>query len=296
MTTLGNLVAQGRRMLRGARREVFNQLDVGVTTETSLRLQRAVAPIANNTYIGIGAEIAYVIATDPGAQTVEVMRGVDDTPIDPHTAGDLVEVDWRWFTADLFGFLADEIRSWPDDIFAVTEVDVTLGIGQRAVDLPLTRYRMPLRVRRRSSNPNTSISTWVDVPLRQRRIETNLPTDQFPSGNVLIAATNPTTSDWRIEYAQEFDLSGLADLTTDITTLPLNDRLIDAAIYGIAWRALASDEAARSNDASQPEPRDAAEVKALDRIHVASSYKAIRDQRLEEEKRRLRQLYPVKFT
>lgn len=298
MTTLGNLVARSHRMLSGARREAFNELDVAVatTTETELRLTRGLASIAVNSYVAVDAEIMLVTEIDAANKVIQVVRGVDDTVPATHAEGARVEVNWRWFTADLFAFLGDEIRAWPDDIFAVGQQDVSIGIGSRGADLPLTRFRMPLRVRRKMTDTVSGTATWVDVPIRQFRIETNLPTSDFASGNAFIVPSNPNTATYRVEYAQEFDLSGLEVITTDIATLPLSERLIDAAVYGVAWRALAGDEASRSSDTSQPEPREAAEVRARDRIQAASSYKAICDERLEQEKRRLRQLYPVKFT
>lgn len=294
MTTLGDLVQRSGRMLSGHRREAFNSLASSVdASSTTVALSRAVDLIAPNTWIGIGTELMLVDSVDSANKSLTVTRGANSTA-SAHAVGDQVEVGWRWFSLELLDMLGDEIASWPDEIYAVGNVDVSLGISQRDTTLPLTRFRFPLRVRRRTSPTTIGSSQWVDAPIRSYRIETNLP--GYADSNAFIAASVSAAADYRIEYARALDVAGLDDLATDITAIPLSQSLVDAAIYGVAWRALSGNEANRSNDASQPEPRQADEVRSFDRMRAASSFKAIRDQRLAEEITRLHTLYPTRMT
>ena len=291
MTTAGQVVARARRMLRGSKRERFNVLAQPVSaSDTTLQFTNAITGLQVGDYLGLCSEILYVVDRDEAARTVTVMRGVDDTtPVD-HDQGDVVEINWRWLTADLLAFLSDEIASWPDGIFVPEQVTVSVGLSSREVDLPLTRYRFPLRARARRSGR----SEWVDIPAGHYRVETGLPTSQYPSGNALVVKAGWGGSDILLDYAQAFGLPSVWRLDTDLDDVGLTAHLVDAAIYGIAWRALSADEANRSDRTDQPEPRIADEVGSADAMRAASAYKAIRDMRLEEEKRRLRQLYPLR--
>lgn len=282
-------------MIWGSRREPYNRLASAITdSSTTLTLKHVPDP-HHNYYIGIGPEIMFVADTDDSTKTLTVERG-DDTPAVAHDADTRVELGWRFFTADLLAYFRDEVASWPDTIFAVGSENVTIGIQSRDVDLPLTRFRFPLALKARRSATIVSYPyTWVDVPRIKFRIEQNLPTSEFPSGNALIVPKHADATDYRLEYAQSFDLAGISDLTTDIADIGLTETMIDAVMYGIGWRALSGDEAARSDTASQPEPREAEEVEAGDRARLATLWKEIRAERLADEARRLRQTYRVRF-
>lgn len=292
MTTVGQLASRARRMLMGSRREPFNTLkDAAPSGQAFFDLNESPV-VKTGDHLGLGTEIAYVTGVDPSLNRVTVVRGVNDTPQPAsHPVGTRVEASWRFFTADLVDYLADEIRSWPDGIFVVTSSGpISIPVSTRAVDLPLTRFRFPLdAVARRQGR-----TEWVPLPSRSYRIKTGLPTSEFPSGNALTLKGGWGGSSVILEYAQSFDLSALTDTATDVATVGLTDNQFDAAYYGVAWRAMAPEEANRSDDNSQPEPREAEEVEAGDALRSASAYKAIRDMRLEEEKRRLRHLYPLR--
>lgn len=294
MATVETLVAQARRKLRGTKREPFNVLAAEMTSgqdymDLDVPLV-GLGGISTTNYLCAGAEIMYVTAVDSAAKRVTVQRGVDGTPISTHAAGTRVEINWRWLTADLLTDLAHEIRSWGDGIFKVVDSGVlSMGIASRSVDLPLTRFRYALELRQKFTGRQ-----WVSLPAGRFRVETGLPTDEFASGNALIISGACQTSQLILTYAQGYDLTAVETLTTDLADIGLTETLYDAAIYGIAFRALAGDEAGRLDEISQPEPRAAEDVDAFDAMRAASAYKAIRDLRLEEEKRRLRTLYPVK--
>lgn len=278
-------------MLAGSKREPLNALSGSVdASQTTLTLSGPLGPIADGDFLGIDGEIVAVVSRNDGTNQVTVLRGVNDTPAATHASGTRVEVNWRWFTADLLDYLGDEIRSWPDSIYAVAHADTTIGSSSRDVDLPLTRYRTPLRaVGRRGSKP------WTDIPANEWRVDVGLPTTIHPSGNALTVGRGWLGATVRVSYAQGFDLSGLGTPATDITAIGLSEHQVDAAMYGVAWRALAAEEAMRSDMTDQPEPRIAEDVDAADAMRTASAYKAIRDLRLDEEKRRLRQLYQVRI-
>lgn len=295
MATVGDLVNRARKMLRGSKREPFRLLAEAVPAAQAY-LPVTMAPPVNtgpDDYLGVGTELMLVtgidLTTDP--PRLNVLRGVDGSPVPAtHPVDTRVEINWRWFTGDLLNWLVDEVRSWPDGIYvpAATAV-LAMGTSSRSIDLPLTRFQWALSLLQKASTRE-----WISVPAGKFRIQQGLPTSEFASGNALILPPQPFASELILNYAQGFDLAGLDDVTTDLDDVGLSERLYDAALHGVAFRALASDEASRLDDHAQPEPRAAEEVEPFDQMRAASAYKAIRDLRLEEEKRRLRTLHPVK--
>lgn len=290
VSTVGDVVARARRELQGVRRGAWNRLNGAVDdSQTTFTMARQLGPIKPGVHLGLGSEIVYVVDID--GLDVVVERGVEGVAT-AHDTLTKVEVGWRWFSADLLDLWGDEIRSWPDSLFSVGQVEASLGISQRSVDLPLTRFRFPLRLRYKRSSPRNE---WADVPSRQFRVETDLPTAEFPSGNALIVASNPDTASYRLEYAQRFDTAALDDTSTDLADIGITEHLIDVSIHGVAWRALVSAEINRSERSSQPEPREAEEVAAGDAARTASVHLALRDARISDEVRRLRQTHRVRL-
>jgi len=290
MTTVATVVSRARRMLRGSKRETFNVLDEDLLAgATAVKCRLPVAKISTGDFICLGTEIAFVSEIDAGTGTLTVLRGIDGTEdTDTIPAGTIIEVGWRFPTADLFAWVGDEIRSWPVNVYVVASEDVAVGVSTRSVDLPLTRFSFPLRARYKFGTRE-----WVDIPRKTWRIEQGLPTDQFASGNALIVPSGISGS-VIVEYAQRLDTATIA-MATVLDDVGANDTLVDALLYGVAWRAMAPEEGGRADRTSQPEPRQADEVKAGDALRTASAYKALRDMRLSEEIRRLRQLYPPHF-
>jgi hypothetical protein len=293
-TTIDAVVKRSFRELRGSRRETFNVLDEALAPgATTVKCRLDVGKISEGDFIGIGTEVMFVTEVTSGSNQLTVLRGMDGTSSAGTIPADtIIEVGWRWFSADMFVYVADEVRSWPTALFKPVPVEVTVGSTSRQVDVALTRFRYPLRLRyRRGTTP----STWVDVPRGSYRVESGLPTSDYANGNALTVPLGVTGS-MILEYAQGFDLSELDDPTTDLVAdVGLPETLIDAVMWGVAYRAVAPEEAGRVNRTSQPEPRIADEVKAGDALRGASAFKSLRDMRINEEIRRLRELYPIKF-
>lgn len=291
VTTLGDLSDRLHRMVKGSRRESFNVLGATVdSSTTTITFTKPTDGITEGTYLGIGTEIMYVYSVT-GGNTATVRRGMFNTLAAAHTVNDLIEVDWRWFTADVIDALADDIRSWPEDVFKVSFQDVDVTGASAAADIPLTGFRSVLAIRR--SLPGRD--RWIKEPSNLYRVDTGLPATAFPSGNALyLPNTRAGAGTVRVDYAADF-ITATLDVATLIADIGLPTTLIDAALYGGAWRLLVDREAQRSAVESQPEPRQATDVKEGSSANVGSYYKRLRDTRLAEEARRLRGHYPYRF-
>lgn len=290
LTTVGDLANQVHRALKGSRREQFSTLNGAITsTATSVVLHAPYTGITVGSHLCIGTEILYV--TDAtSAPTFTVRRGLFSTDAAAHLDNDAVEVDWRWFTADVVDALTDEIRSWPDEIFTVDQTDVGVG-SSTAVDISLFGFRYILTVRRTISGSDR----WISEPSNLYRIDTNLPASSFPSGNALyLPNTRAGTGTVRVEYAADFNVDDIAT-TTPLQQVGLTNTLYDCAKYGACWRLLTDREAQRSAVESQADPQEPADVKEGSAVNMGGYYLRLRNQRLAEESRRLRSKYPYRF-
>lgn len=292
VTTVGDLADRVLRAVNGSRRQLVNWLSGAVDpSTTTFTFTDPIEGIAPGTYLGVGEEIVYVRSTNEAARTAVVRRGMHNTTAAAHADDAEVQVDWRWFTADVVDAIADEIRSWGDDIFRVSEVDVPVGSSATAVNVALTGFRFPLRLRRTVPGKDR----WVDVTARYE-VQTNLPTSEFPDGAALFlpsTALGPGTV--RLEYAADFATDSIG-LSTTLDAIGLSSTLVDAALYGAAARLLIDREAQRSAVESQPEPRQAEEVRAGHAIQTGAAYRQLADRRLAEEAMRLRARYPIRMT
>jgi hypothetical protein len=289
-TTVGGLAFRTLRMANGQRRQGFNFLAAAVDADdTTFTFSDDLGGMTVGSYLGVDEEIVYVRSVDVSAKSAVVRREQLGTTGASHLIDAPVQVDWRWFTADVVDAIADEVRSWPPDVFAVGEVDISVGAATTAIDVALTRYRYPLLLQRTQSG----VDRWIDVT-GSYDVLTNLPTSSFASGNALQLPSNfRGAGTVRLHYAQDFDVSAFTVATT-LAAVGLPVTLHDAIIYGAAARLLIGDESPRSNTGSQPEPRQAADVRPGQAIQTGAAYRQLADQRVQDEAARLRSKYPYR--
>lgn len=283
-TTVGGLASRVQRMVNGTRRQSFNYLAAPVTLlDTTISLSDELGGITVGSYLGVDEEVLYVRSVNDSARTCAVRRAVLGTTSATHATDAEVQVDWRWFTADVVDALADEVRSWGPEVFKVGTVDIPLGATSTSVAFTPVRYRHPLLVQRSV----TGQDRWLDVSGEYNVVE--LPTGYF----LQLASSARGSGDVRLVYAQDFAVDAIASATT-LADIGLPVTLHDAAIYGAAARLLIGDESSRTSVSSQPEPRQAQEVGAGRAIQTGAAYRQLADERVAQEAARLRSKYPYR--
>lgn len=289
--SIGGLIQRIHRSLKGSIRENYTLLANPVDDDDTVFNFTSLEGITTGSYLGIGAEIVHVLSTSDGGNSATVIRGMFDTAAVSHIAATLIEIDWRWLSADILTALVEEVRSWPEDIFAVRVTDVPVGSSSTAVNVALPEYRFPLRMRRTVSGKDR----WIDVT-NIYSIQTDLPTTQFVDGNAVFMPTSRQGGGTiRLEYASNFATS-IMDLDTTTDDIGLSSSLIDCVVYGTLWRLMVDREMVRNQVSAQPEPRQAADVPQGSALRTGAAHKQLRDERLREEARRLRSLYPMRFS
>jgi hypothetical protein len=112
--TMQDIVDRTHRMVNGSRRQTFNVLATTIDdTNTVIPFSQPMSGITPGSFLGVDNEIMYVFSISSGGQNATVRRGIFDTVPAAHTADTLVEIDWRWFTADVLDAVGDDIRSCP---------------------------------------------------------------------------------------------------------------------------------------------------------------------------------------
>lgn len=299
MTTLvSDAIALSRRDLYSLHRPQLNRLTADIASgSTSLQVDFDIGGLAANTYIGIEDEIVYVWDSDPDTKAATIMRGQQGTAAAAHVAGTLLEVNPRFPSASVRQALLDEIRSWPDTLFATYSFTGSLAAGKRGMDILnaatngfldiLEVLRVP------SSSSASALTTDSYIDEMGWRIARNLSDAAYPSGYELILNTPASiASSYRVTYSYPFNLASFIDSVDLVATVGLSLDMLDIPRWGAQWRLLAPLETKRTDVSGATSARVAADVPAGFSIRTAAQIKSIRDQRIKEEADRLRLKFP----
>ena len=277
-------------------REEQNRLEGAVTTTaTSLITEFDLRSLQRGVYAEIGDELIYVWDATAASKTCDpIQRAQRSTTAVQHSDGDVVTVAPRFPRYRIRKMIEREIRSWPTDVFDVGTVEVAVGTASRAYNLGISgSYYHVLGA---SVSPlSGEESNWRE--LTSLRVDRNADTGDFASGSsITFPGTFDSTRTVRVAYSKPFTLTSLADSVDVETGLGLDLSMVDVVIAGVCWRMLASREARRTFTEEQHESRTAEQVPPMHTVQAAErAFKRMRDDRLKEEARRLKALFPYKF-
>lgn len=300
--TVGGLIEETRRLLFQNSKSEYNFLSgAHDSSTTTFTFSDALGGVTAGAYLAVGDEVVYVRSTS--GSTATVVRGMLGTTKAAHADGSMVEVQPRWPKPFIRDALKDEIRTWPQDLFQVTHVDVTASSSyfSQGVDLGITgEWYYVLAVRHTPDAVTDSTSSLVyskNWPaVRHFDIFRNAPTGDFASGTGIIINEKVPSGTVRVVYAKPFDISTFADDTDLAGDVGLDGAMFDIPPMGAAWRLLSGAETPRSDTRAQGVSRRANEVPELTAARQARGIKDLRDERLGEEVARLRARYPVRHT
>lgn len=286
---VSDLIARTKADLYGNERGLFNLLASSITTtDTQLTTTYDLAALSAGAYLGIEDELIYVWVS-PAPKTLTIQRGMLGTTPAAHAAGTFIEVQPRFPQFVIRNALQDEINSWPNGLYSVASVSLSVSAWQRGIDavgIPSNWLRI-LEVRRA---PLPGLDSWPEVKVRAER---NADPTQFPSGTALYlnrimwtSLTWPQVSSaftLRVTYAVPFTTTTFTDATDLVATCGLDQDLLDIPRLGACWRLLGPREASRTSVQAQAESRDQREVPTGMTQRVALGMKAQRDDRIRQE-------------
>jgi hypothetical protein len=280
-TTVGGLAAEILSAAQGHHKGTLTALNgvVATTTETTVTLDPN-SGVHKGQRLGINAEVMQVVSVS--GQTVTVVRGVGGSTAATHADNDRVYLSWRWYQYDVEQAMADEIRSWPYELFNVGSEDLAIVSTSLAYPMVATDFRFSLLLEL-DTGDTYGRTRIVKGDIRENATGLKLQLDcAIPSGTLTVM------------YAADFTTTTFVSATA-LLTVGIEERLHDIVRYGVLARLLDLREPERSQRGAQPDPREAEETRVLDTARQAQALKARRDLRVEEEIERLRFRWPIRF-
>lgn len=222
--------------------------------------------------------------------TVTVQPGEFGSASADHVAGSIIHVNAEFTPYEIFKQANNELKSLSVPLFA--ERTVTLAFNPSHFGYDLTGVDNIDGIVRVLAE--TTGSDRDRVPISDWRVERNLDTDVFASGNGLFTDKGWPGRDIFVTYRGQFgELSSLSDDVETITGLPYS--CFDILAMGAAIRCAAPSEIDRNQMGSQGSGRRSSEVPAGARLNAIRGLAQLRRERITEERDRLRRRYPTRL-
>ena len=280
-TTVGGLAVEIIDAAQGHHKGTLANLAAAVltTSETTITLTPNSGIHAGHR-LGINFEMMQV--TSVAGEVATVVRGAGGSIAAVHALDDMVYIRWRWFLNDVAMAMADEVRSWPNELFKVASEDLAITTSSVSYPIVATDFRFPLLLELNDGN------TYGRTPLIRGDVR------QTGTGLRLHLERAIASGTLTMMYAADFTTTSFVQGTL-LADVGVEERFFDIVRYGVLARLLDMREPERSQRGTQPDPREAEETRVLDTARQAQALKARRDQRIEEEIERLRNRWPIRF-
>lgn len=225
--------------------------------------------------------------------TSTVQRGEFGSTAAAHSAGAIIHVNAEFTPFEIFKQMNNELKalSAPNNgLFAERTVELTFVAARSGYDLTgVDNIDGIVSVSAQTIGPER---LWL--PLTDWRVDHNAETSVFASGAALfLGARRPDVGQQlRVTYRGQFgELSSLADDVETTTGLPYS--CFDILAMGAAIRCAAPSEIDRNQMGSQGSGRRSSEVPAGARLNAIRGLVGLRQQRISDERTRLRGRFPV---
>jgi hypothetical protein len=301
-TTVDALVDRVRRDSLLSSRGPLNTLQDPYTAGgTSLVLNEIPTHIGVGEIISVDYELMYVQNVASATKTVTVIPGYFGTDQDNHAQNAIIEIASRFPKAALRDHVEHEIRSWSNELWRVTTIDVDSSTNLRTYDLDTITGQVYflLEVRQKPVGTGTQFwnfswtqDAWPHMPARLLR---EMDTAEFTSTLALQLQKLPTcASILRVSVAQPFELTTLDGGTDLVDDVGLRADWLDIVEYGTKMRALETNAIGRSDWRTSNMAREAEEVSALDTIRAVAHFRDMRQMRFTKAGVDLRAEFPYR--
>lgn len=259
--------------------------------DTSVVVSYDLGGIRTGTVFEIESELFYVWESNPTNKTATVERGYAGTTATSHSAGAIITVNPRFPRGQMLDALnadLDDLSSTAHGLFRVVTTSLTYNGADRQVNIPSSGTILELiDVRLRYSSDEYPI-------IHGSRLQTGLPTTDFPSGNSLVLDDPVMAGTLRVRYKAPFvrASSESSDLTTDCFLPATCEDIVE---MGVVMRMMAGREIKRNFTESQGDTRRADEVPQGAITASITNIQRLRRERIIAEAGRLKAQYPIKF-
>lgn len=292
MTTVAQVLNRAsRQMLAGVveeRNKLASSLD---SSTTSVVATYDLGGLRTGSVFEIDSELFYVWVANPAAKTLTVERGYGGTTAASHSSGAILTLNPRFPRMQMLDAVnadLDDLSSTANGLFRVVTTDLTYNGSDRQLNITGSGTILELLdVRLRYLADEFPI-------VRNVRLQTGLPTADFPSGNSIVFDEPVMAGTVRVRYKAPFTraTSESSDLTTDCFLPATCDDIIE---LGVIMRMMAGREIKRNFTEAQFDTRRADEVQAGAVTQSIANIQRLRRERIVAEAGRLKAQYPIKF-
>ena len=292
MTTVATILNRASRQMLAGVVEERNKLASSLTSgDTSVVLSYDVGGLRSGSVFEIGTELIYIWDANPATKTLTVERAYAGTTASAHSANAIVTLSPRFPRAQMFDALnadLDDLSSTANGLFRVVIASVSYNGSDRQVNIA----------------GSSSIIELLDVRLRyladeypvigKVRLQTDLPTADFASGNSIVFDEAVQAGTLRVRYKAPFTRasSEASDLTTNCFLPATCDDIVE---MGVMLRMMAAREIKRNFTESQGDTRRPEEVPPRAIMDSVANIQRLRRERVIAEAGRLKAQYPIKF-
>jgi len=282
MTAVADVIEEVRWHLLNGRREVVGSLAGDATNAvTTLTLSAAITGLTAGSVLECGLETMYVSAYTPGATSVTVIRGYQNTSPAAHYIGDILIVNPvvpSWLILRKINAVLNSLSAPQNALARMLSLDLSTGGGRLGYNLPvIDSFRDVWSVRYRVDN----VGGWRPLGIGWRTLRDANLTD-FPSGWGIVFDSVPPNLPTQVWYRADFgNVTDWADDIEASTGLPptaIDLLAIGAAVLGVEGR-----EISHADRLAQPDPRRAAEVQTGGATNSTARLAARYKDRLAEE-------------
>lgn len=290
MTTMGDLVADVRRMTYGSMSEKINLVSTSASAVVDeVALQLDVSGIQEGMILSSGLNVWYVKGVSPSDKKVFVVPGIDNAPTNGVTAGDMVYVRPRMTDWYAFNMLNDEIKSLSaptNGLFQLKSWTADVDPTYQSYDVPTSAANLTSLHRVRYRLPGTP-DVWVDLPSFAWKWHTGTGTNR-----VQLLRNIPVGTEVQFVYKAPF--TAATSLTTNVVTeCGLAETMVDIPPLGVSMMLLNTTESRRVQVQTQGDARRADEVPATANSSQASQLRRLYRDRIQDEYARLMNRMPI---
>jgi len=307
MTTLNDLLQETRRRALSDMREEINLLAANMgsgDTTFSLASGQQLNSIQPGALVEIDQELILILGV-AGTSVTSCVRGWYDSTATTHSANAVITVNPRFPQVDVIKAInedIDDLSAPTNGLFQAKECTLSYNpviVGYDMTDVN-TNIAVPsanlidlIEVRIHDYGP---FQRWPLIPLSKVKIQRQADTTVFPSGIALqFYAGGYPGRPIRVQYKSPYT-TPLVNTTDDVQAVTgLHTQAHDIPVLGATYRLMQFRELKRSFTEAQPEARRAEEVPVGSSLTSMKGIMAHRKDRIDAERTRLKQMYPVRY-
>ena len=291
VTAASTLIDRVIQQLLAGTVEERNKLSSGVDDEEeTLTLFYDLGSLRDASIFEVGSELMYVWQANTSNKSVDVERGFGGSLAASHDAGSIVTVNPRFPRGHVLLALNSELQdlsSPMNGLFQMRTADLSYNGSDRMIDMTdVTSISELYDVRYRYLNDDYPI-------VRDVRFLRDMPTSDFPSGNVLAFDAGVRAGTVRVLYKSPFGSFPTEDSTT--LSAGIGAELEDLLVLGAQIRLMAGREIKRNFNEAQGDTRRSEEVPPGATINSMIGLQRLRRERILAESARLQRQYPTRI-